>query len=259
MNLNETEAKYLAGLLDADGCLSFDTPFNKSNKATLHLRMIIWASESIDKYGYVPNLSSRLEMGRTSNRSFDNPKHSRQHSFIVGSRRDIEVFLPRVIKHMQIKAQEWQQKLELFRESKGKSFSRDEIDTIKKNKYETGPLKHKKHPAWAWVAGYLDGDGCYTNRQYKQDGYSKRQMSICVEADDSALPAINLLEKAFNGSIRYNNRGHLIWKRNLGIKDASFALHFLAKMSNHSKLKKHKIETMIHTLRQRLSDRHSKE
>lgn len=48
---NESEIKYLAGLLDADGVLSFQFV----DKAC-YLNLQLAASESIDKHGYIDSL-----------------------------------------------------------------------------------------------------------------------------------------------------------------------------------------------------------
>ena len=37
----------------------------------------------------------------------------------------------------------------------------------KKSRSNAGPIKDKKHPTWAWVSGYLDGDGHYSKRYDK--------------------------------------------------------------------------------------------
>ena len=51
---NESEIKYLAGLLDADGVLSFQFV---DSYCCLNLQLA--ASESIDKHGYIDSLGNK--------------------------------------------------------------------------------------------------------------------------------------------------------------------------------------------------------
>src|SRR5690606_38752957 len=121
----------------------------------------------------------------------------------------------------------------------------------------TGPLKPKKHPTWAWVAGYLDGDGCYYMRQRKKNWGVSTELLVQVLAHHLDKVSLDLLHKAFGGrlykSVGKNDQCYT-WTRNLGNSDKSFAIHFLRKVLRHSQLKKHKIEKLLHFHLQRLND-----
>lgn len=126
---------------------------------------------------------------------------------------------------------------------------KDRLDLV-----EYGPVKSKNHPTWAWVAGYLDGDGCYT--------LSNRAVHIgCITHKDQ-LDGVKLLHKAFGGSL-YDPRedNSVLWRRGAGKANSDFAVPFLKRMSRHSRLKKWKIEQMLnfHNQSQRLIDMTSTE
>ncbi len=80
-------------------------------------------------------------------------------------------------------------------------------------------------------------------------------MRVSVTAHITDIIALEFLQEAFGGTIRKNSRTDnvRVWWRGLGPANASFALRFLPKLVKHSRLKKHKIEQMIHFHKQRLS------
>lgn len=227
--MQETEIKYLAGLLDADGTLNY-----KISHGCLYLRMSISASESIDKNHYIPSLANKFGIVYKREFSKEKPTWSDAYVWEVSRENDLNILLPRITKHMVIKGKIWREMYDTWLASKGKKIN--DIPVIKS---EYGPIKPKKHPTWAWVAGYLDGDGCYF--------LSKKFRRVTVQCHIKERQGVDLLYKAFGGYFtKRSNQPHLItWVRNLGSKDRSFALDFLAKMARHTHLKKWKIEQLI--------------
>lgn len=247
----ESEIKYLAGLLDADGSLSFKFCKTETGKTYLYLVLSLTASKKIDKHGYLYSLGERL--GSCCEIKYKKPNHNDAVKWHVQSRRDLNLLIPRLTKHMVIKARHWDNLHNIFTEYKGvdvtgKEEELKELSSLSRK--NTGPLKPKKHPTWAWVAGYMDGDGCYT--------LSKRCVHIGAIAHTDDAVALELLYHAFGGSL-YEPRledNTRLWRKGAGIKNADFAKHFLNKVHRHSRLKKWKIEQMIafHNQPQRLSD-----
>lgn len=242
MDWSETENKYFAGLLDADGYL---TIYNNNGYA--HLMLGLELSESIDREGKIISYLSS-QVGRMSSRD-RNDNWSRQNSWTVCKRSELETILPHVIKHMVVKGKKWDFLLKKFRELKGVSVTQEDIDLIRREADNLrGPIKPKNHPTWAWVAGYIDGDGWYLKRVRPK----QIEMHVGAVSHIDHTEGLELLHKAFGGVIK-NDRGHKRWIRNLGPRDRSFALKFLRKMVQHSKMKKWKIEQILHTHLQRLS------
>lgn len=250
-NFTETDVKYLAGLLDADGSLSFKFCKASSGKTFLYLILGVSASVSVDKLGYVKSLDDYC--GSVSKITYDNPNHNDAYCWKVQSRTDLNKLLPRLVKHMVVKGAHFKRLYDKFVELKGADVT-EEVDSLKafsgESRKGSGPWKPKKHPTWAWVAGYLDGDGCYTFSKGKT-----LHVGCITHVDD--LHGIELLQKAFGGSIYDPQPDNTrLWRRGLGKSHRSFAKTFLAKMARHSKLKKWKIEQMLnfHNQPQRLSD-----
>lgn len=252
--MNESFIKYLAGLLDADGSLSFmfKEDSNRPGNYFIGLRLSLASANTIDTKGFVPSLPLLTEMGSVS------IYKERFVTWTVSKRADLEMLVPRLIKHMVIKAKHWQWLLETWRSLRTNSLTISEnmMNELKESskssrQLNVGPVKPKNHPTWAWVAGYLDGDGSYTYRKHSDKWHIK--ISVCAHVND--INGLEFLQKAFGGSIcNHNISGtNKLWTRGLGPKHYSFALSFLQKMYKHSRLKQDKILKIIHHHQQRLS------
>lgn len=258
--LQENTVKYLAGLLDADGALSFR--FNECvGGYRLHLILHFSAAESIDKDGKfckgLPELTG-AGMVRSRQREHWAPINEWQ----VQSERDLNVLLPRITKHMVIKGRHWQNLFAVFSNTRGKILTETDMLSLKQfskeSRKDAGPIKAKKHPTWAWVCGYLEGDGCFTFKKHPSGYGMKLSVTAIAHRDDSV--GLELLHKAFGGVIYTERKDNCHeWKRNLGKTDWSFTTKFLPKLIQHSRLKKHKMEQMMayihsHTDSQRLTE-----
>lgn len=236
----EGEIKYLAGLLDADGSLSFKFSKTSSGNTYLYLVMALSASAKIDRHGYLKSLGDRA--GSCCAITYEKETYSDATKWHVQSRAELNQLLPRLLKHMIIKAKHWNLLFSLFTAYKGQDVT-DKVEQLKRiqttSRKRTGALKPKNYPSTAWVAGYLDGDGCYTTK----NGKPLHVGAICNVTDTVAL---RLLQKSFGGSVyapRSDNTQ--LWRRGLGMSHKDFARKFLSKMVVHSRLKKHKIEQML--------------
>ncbi len=258
VNVNESLVKYLAGLMDADGCLQFTfrPDHRRKQYACLGLKLYLGASEKIDRHGFVRSLPETTGMGAVYK------QQTCHFMWIVGRRNHLEMLLPRLIKHMVVKARHWQWMLEVWREVRSRKYGerslhRDQIDLLveeykQSRRKKVGPLKPKNYPSWAWVAGYLDGDGWYLHRKPRAGRYG---MHVGASAHVTDASVLAFLQKAFGGKIKNHSQSDnvRVWERSLSNANRSFALRFLPKVAKHSRLKRHKIDLMIHHHQQRLS------
>lgn len=263
--MKESLIKYLAGLLDADGSMSygFKRDYNREDTFFISLRLSLAASDVVDKNGFVENLPFETGMGCTSRYG----KKKQYINWIVGKRSDLEMIVPRLVKHMVVKGKHWNWMFTLWREQlRGEktfsSYNRKMLTQAVKEsrKTQTGPLKPKNHVTWAWLAGYLDGDGCYSYRSGKYKSYRGREykqwtIKVTAIAHITDIVVLEMLKKCFGGRIVPMNKSSnvMIWERSLGYQNRSFALNFLPKVAKHSRLKRYKIDQMIYHHRQRLS------
>jgi hypothetical protein len=249
--MNESLVKYLSGLLDADGSLSFESHRGYDDRVRISLKLHLTASNEIDRQGFVASLPELTGFGHT------NQYNGRYTQWFVGHRSHLEMLLPRLIKHMVIKPMHWQWLLDFWREyrsqAKGqKSLSQAEWDVLQalsreSRKIRVGPVKPKNHPTWAWTAGYLDGDGTFVLRSGRNNNTRLR-----ATAHVSDVVVLEFLQKAFGGTIVqcHTRETCRVWNRGLGPSHRSFALNFLPKLAKHARFKRHKIEQMIHFHRQ---------
>lgn len=230
-NLTETDYKYLAGLLDADGCLSV----NQGK----YYQLTLAASTSIDRDGkYLRWLHENL--GGNLYQVKQDHNWSVQNHWKVYDKNTLNKILPRVLKHMCVKARYWDN-----------LYFGDQTLT----REDHGPLKAKKFPTRAWLSGFLDGDGHYMFAKNKYEGCKKIRVQVTLHKDDK--DTLYWISDKLGGSVREDKRGYFVWDRNLGVRDRSFAVPFVKEMHRHSRLKKHKLEQILNYHSQRLSDKAS--
>jgi hypothetical protein len=257
VHVNESLVKYLAGLMDADGCLSFtfSKPSASSDVYYISLMLTVAASDTVDKHGFIESLPQLTGFGATYRNDAKNPQCK---TWTVTKRSDLEMLLPRLIKHMFLKGKHWQWLLDARRAHRNAPVTQSERDTLvvaaKRSRVENvGPIKPKNHPTWAWVAGYLDGDGHFCCTTPNRSGFLNINVGATAHVNDEIV--LRFIHEAFGGYI-YAHAGaeHVKrWRRNLGPRDASFALRFLPKVARHSRFKRHRIDQILHIHQQRLS------
>lgn len=259
MKFTETEIKYMSGLMDADGSLMFH--FTKyKDRFTVKLKLVLQQSLSIDHNGgYINRLKEYGGFVQFIKIAADDNNWADANRWTVTHSTELNTLIPRLSKHMVIKAKHWMAMLDKLNSIYGRSVTEEEMNELKEfaltSRKNVGPLKPKTHPTWAWVAGYADGDGCYFMRTRKKGNSIWKELQLSVVSHDDDKIGLELLEKAFGGRLRKSpNENTYIWTRSLGINDRTFAIHFLRKMQRHSYLKRHKIESMLHYHQQRLSE-----
>jgi hypothetical protein len=106
-------------------------------------------------------------------------------------------------------------------------------------------IKRPKHLSYAYVAGLIDGDGCYRIR--RKGG---RIATICVKVAMQEDYILDKLLEDFKGSINDHSEGMRCWRRGLGRGHSAFSLPFLQKMREYScnENKYRKIQEMIEYL-----------
>jgi hypothetical protein len=256
--LTETLVKYLAGLLDADGSSTFSFRRQRDQHEEdlyyLGLTVRLASSTAIDKLSFVESLPNLTGMGTFSRYG----AHKQFKTWAVSKRSDLEMLMPRLLKHMVVKAKHWQWQFELLRECRGKLLTPAQCEEMKEaskvsRSTRSGPLKPKNHPTWAWLAGYLDGDGWYRMKCYTgRDGYPRWNISVGAVAHANDLAVLRFLERTLGGIVRGHGQSPnvFVWYRNLGAEQSSYALRALPYLAKHSRLKRDKINQMIHHHRQ---------
>jgi len=240
--LTETDVKYLAGLIDADGWGRIQ--FQKSistGKTYIKFQIGVGCSESIDRDGQFINWLSSFG-GSVSVQELNGKNFN---TWSLQKKSELNMFLPRIIKHQIIKAKHFKRMFDIYSEYRGMALSEKDIISIKNtlsgSRLDTGPLKPKNYPSKAWTSGYLDGDGHYGLHSSKK---RSSKLGIDVLSTERDSTGLQLLLKTYGGNISYSS-GHPRWYRGLGKQHKQFAIQFLKTMHRHSRLKKWKIEQML--------------
>lgn len=244
--MNETDIKYLAGLLDADGSVFF----NYTN-GYAYLTITLDLAESIDKdFAYTNWLSN--ELGITPHISKRSDKWARVAKITVSRRASLETLVPRLAKYMVIKGAHLSRLFDVWRTLRGKQMTAEEVEKLKEfvtaSRAAPGPVKPKEWLPKAYVAGFIDGDGSYIMK--KASGtYNVNTVS---HINDRCVA--DLLLKQYGGGLYYQDNV-VRWKHSLGRSNKAFAIPFLKDMHRHSRLKKWKIEQFLnHHYSQRLTE-----
>lgn len=225
--------KFVAGLFDADGYVGFD--FCRG-KIQLQSGLGLTDKELIE------SLQRHFKTGTIIETVSENVNHSPFYRWVMRSK-DSKKFFNLIGKHMRIKATHFRNLIEIHSELECEVLSDELIGSLKEISKESRKnsrwLRHPKHPSYAWVAGYLAGDGHFefkrgTNRNPKE--MVVRVSSVCHK-DDGYIQ--HFLCRAFGGSvIQPTNKPHLIWRRSLGKGNTKFATEFLKKLRLYMCLEK---------------------
>lgn len=253
----ETLAKYLAGFIDADGSLSLFAI--KQNDGTFYpaLTFKICQASSIDhNFRLLTSLFNKVKLGRIYIRQNQPGNKADICEWVIRPTNELEMFIPRIAKYLVIKGKHFSRTLEWYRSIKGTRYSQQELKWLRLNlqqsRVDTGPLKPKNYPSSAWLAGYMDGDGCIY--------IGKRQSLFTISFHKNDMQAPILIQKAFGGHIYAG-----LWKTNpsvmqyrltLGGRETLNAsgLKLLRYVIPHLQIKKYKVEQLLARHQQRLNE-----
>ena len=246
--MNETDIKYLSGLLDADG--SFFLTFSNSY---CYLAIALDLSTGIDKEcKYSEWLSKKLGVNYSLTTRELNAKDVQSIKIVLSKRPTIEMLVPRLLKYLVIKGKHLQNLFNKWKEVSGKRLSSEDILELKQfnktSRKDVGPIKNKEWLPKAYVAGFIDGDGCYCMKK------SSGTYNVSTVSHISDRIIADLLFKQYGGRIHYQE-DWIRWVHPLGRTNKQFAIRFLTDMHRHSRLKTYKIEMFLHYHSQRLNEK----
>lgn len=233
--------KYVAGLIDSDGSIIL-----RRDHGYLGLRVTI---TSIDAQLLVA-LRIHYKLGSTY--------FKEDYKVCVWelSKKDSLILLGRLKKHLLIKGKLAEFSIYITKEiSKINQTQWLELKScFSKLRRDTRWIKHPKHPAWAWLAGFLDGDGYYRFYQRKRfhkgrgTTYFNNTLEVGCLQHQSKKYLLDFLVLHLGGRVHIRKKdGHPAWIRALGKGHSSFSVDFLRKMRKYSCIprKYAKIESML--------------
>lgn len=242
---SEQMHKWTAGFLDADGSISFHIKQHSNKKYGIYLQVSICQTDT----EILHLLSDYYGGGGVSG----------DHWHLSG--KQAHIFLNLIGKHLLIKATHMDNILWVVEELRGCSIiDADDIrEYAKCSRSNSRWRHHPKHVPYAWMAGYLDGDGHYRVRIGRQRTYSDGSTAITNELKifvgsapwDSFI--LDKLKEDHGGSVRLRKDNCYFWQLSLGRNSRSKALPLLRKLRKYCCLprKAEAIDSMItfHTTR----------
>lgn len=182
--------KYIAGFLDADGCITIDwKPVRNTPHHKVHV--VLKFAQLTEKDEVVHRIQEAIG-GKVSSR-FMNGKCFCTSLILHG--KDAEMALSRIHKYLVVKKHIAGIALEM----NGKVMDRKEGTAYFKmhRKIQSYPLPN--FPTRQWLAGYFDGDGCFGVRLPKTR--KSAQLTAEISASDFDSEGVELIAKVFGGSI----------------------------------------------------------
>ncbi len=242
---SEQMNKWTAGFLDSDGCISLHVKEHSNGRYGVYIQVSIAQTDT--------EILHLLHQYYNTGGVCSNSWHM--------SGKDARKFLNLIGKHLLIKAKHMDNLLWLVDELDGVSIedTEDVREFSKCSRLNSKWRKEPKHVPYAWLAGYLDGDGHYRARINRIRKHFDCTISVTNELKlfvgcapwDSYI--LDKLHHDHGGSIRMRKDNCYFWQLALGKNSRSKALPFLRKLRKYTCLprKAEAIDRMItfHTTR----------
>lgn len=220
--------KYYAGLFDSDG--SFDFRANKRDNGNYYL--------DVKAVLYQKDVRPLIPLARR----FNVPIREGKGCSYVTLQGNKALNLMELIKnHLVVK----KQVVDYLISIKGKTVEDIETvrETVKLKRKEAAP--EKNYPSRAWMAGYIDGDGCLHSSFRKKDGNLEFKLTVVSHLTQRA--GIDLLHKAFKGYV--TTQGDCVrWSLSLSVTKGKQVLNFF---SQHLVMKKDQAYLILECLETR--------
>ena len=152
---NESINKYTAGLLDADGNIHLTVTDSQTSSNIRSVRVQFTGERKDKVVETLLNLHDHYQMGRME---YPNTRTNIVNWTLNGQ--EAINFLTVIKKHLVIKGQHAERTINLWYRLKDRTSTVKALARWRRlSRDSTGPIHHKKHLTWAWLAGYIDGDG----------------------------------------------------------------------------------------------------
>ena len=184
--------KYLAGLIDADGCITFDQRRLDDGLVYVYPTLVVTQKAGPEFISLVANSLTPPSLSKLWGCFSTKPDGTLV--WRVNGRKAISVLM-RLKKYLVLK----RSLAELAIEINAKPFVVGETDKA----IEAAKLRmpNPKHHTRKWAAGYIDGDGCFAAMTVN-DGRMSASIRLIVDSEAFRRVGIDLLYKAWGGSIR---------------------------------------------------------
>lgn len=225
--------KYVAGLMDTDGCVSlFFYKTRVGGKQRVKVTLVLAQAANNDPdFSTIRALQGFYGLGSLS---YQVPTDEEELSICYWTLRDKDsrIMFNRIGKHMRLKASHFDNMIWISEQHRDIDDIPDcVVEELKEYREcslkNTTYLKMPKHLSYAYVAGVIAGDGSVNFRMTSGRNHPIMQVRVVQDRGDKLLA---LFKRDFKGAVYESTSGLFSWERNLGVNNASFAIPFLKKL-----------------------------
>lgn len=238
MKNNETLNKYIAGLVDGDGCITtnYQETRNGTYKARLHFSIVFEKVHNVRKH--IEEIMDYFGCGSIYDRSDKNVL-----IYQIPSADKAISAIEKIKKHLVIKGQHAERMIKLYKETRGygNTLSKEEAEDkkafVKWSREHTSSIKPKKHLTNPWLAGYTDADG----------HLSIIENNMCLDYGCAVQdkPALDLIAKAFGREIKEGRDNEIRLRHYFSKTNPTLAKRILIPLLPHLRLKKWNAEQIL--------------
>ena len=239
--------KYLAGLFDADGCVTTSATSSKGKRRVRLLATITQSASNDPDFSLIRALRDFYGIGSLTYAQARTEKdsHSIEWRF---SNKDAEVLFNIIGKHLMIKGTHFRRMIELrgaFQSIEPSDSDLLSIASFRKISREHSEyLKKPKHISVCWLAGMLDGDGylrCRIGRRVfnKASGnyFTQNNLHATIALSEYDSSILKMLSVTFGGKVDTRNKISR-WTIGLGKGNKQRSVKLLSKLVKFSCLEK---------------------
>lgn len=239
---NESFNKYIAGLFDGDGTITYRCVKKEENRYTIGLKFEI-ITEHKNKH-ILYEIKEYFKVGTIYENKYV--------TYVVNDYNHILSIFNRIKKHLIIKGQHFQflinyvgdlKKLHINKRNITKEELQKFRDTVKDSRKNTKALKHKDYVTLSWLAGFIDADGNVQHRfrdsfcKKANKQYRRTDFALRIELAYYDYQALELIQKSFGGRLNITKRNTANYTLSLGIRSNSKTRDLMKKLVSLLKVK----------------------
>lgn len=228
--------KYYAGLFDSDGSFQIQARKLENGNFKIHAKATICQLQFRDRP--LKELSDYFNVSLYDKKAQGNDQPATQF-VVVGNK--AFTLIQKIKNHLVIKKEVAEFIEQVHNQEVNETVLKTIKHLLKEIRYEMHPL-NKNHPSSGWMAGYIDGDGCLRS-QLRKTGNLVTKLE--VTSYDRDLQGVELLKKAFGGSIHKHGQNAVRWVLHLNESNAQKVLGYF---SNHSRIKRTQVLFVLNYL-----------
>lgn len=255
---NESMNKYIAGLFDGDGTITYRAIKTGDDRYAIGLKFEIITEHKNKKILY--DIQNYFKVG--------NIYEGKYVLYTINTYSQIESVFNRIKKHLIIKGTHFKFLLDyvgVLKKDivKNRNITKEELglfrQAVKESRKNSKALKPKNFVSKSWLAGFIDADGniqyreslCFCKKANKQ--YLSTSFALRIELAGYDYQALELIKKSFNGTLVTTKRNTASYRLSLGRYSNKLTVDLMRALVGLLKVphKKYNLERILHHINRR--------